>query len=127
MQANIKEAMTIANFWNPVEEEKILADIEMLDIEEYLLQTVDTNGNVELESEAEVELEKPLYSDLSQKEQITSFAMAIAVCEGRDDISSKKVTSLTQGLREVQWKIRRENEQAEEEKLVQRRITHSFQ
>ena len=40
VRANIKEAMTIANFLNPVEEEKVLADMEMLDIEEYLLQTI---------------------------------------------------------------------------------------
>ena len=126
VRANIKEAMTIDNFLNLVEEEKVLADMEMLDIEEYLLQTIDINGNVESESEVEVEPEKPLYSDLSQKEQITALAIAIAVCERRDNISSKKVTSLMQGLREVQRKIRREKEQAEEEKLVQRRITHYF-
>jgi len=96
-------------------------DMEMLDIEEYLLQTADVH--VESDTEVEVETEKPLYSELSQKEQVMALAMAIAVCEGRD---SEKAGRLVQGLREVQRKIRWEQEKAEQERLVQRRITHYF-
>ena len=62
--------------------------------------------------------------DLSQKEQVTVLAMAIAVCEGGD--MSKKIASLVEGLREVQRKIRWEHEKVEQERLVQRRITHYF-
>ena len=122
-RANIKEAIAIENFLNPVEEEKILMNMEMLDIEEYLLQTADVHDNVESDSEGEAEAEKPLYSELSPKEQVTALAMAIAVCEGRD---SEKAERLVQGLREVQRKIRWEQEKAEQDRLIQRRITHYF-
>ena len=108
-RANIKEAMAIDNFLNLVEEEKILMDMEMLDIEEYLLQTADVYDNVESETEVEAETEKPLYSELSQKEQVTALAIAIAVYEGRD---SEKAGRLVQGLRKVQRKIKWEQEKA---------------
>jgi len=125
-RANIREAMSIENFLNPVEEAEILTSMEMLDMEEYLLQTADVNANSELESESEAEevTEKPLYSELSQQEQITALAMAIAVCERRD--MSEKIAGLVEGLREVQRKLRWEQEKAEQERLVQRRITNYF-
>ena len=117
--------MAIDNFLNPVEEREILEEMEMLEIEDYLLQTVERAE----ENDSEVDIENEiaaaaLYSNLSGREQVQALAMAIAVCEGRE--LSNKMAELVKGLRELQRKIRWETEQAEQERLIQRSITHYF-
>ena len=41
-QAGIRDAMTIDNFLNPVEEEEVLRKIEMIDEEEWIVESAQT-------------------------------------------------------------------------------------
>jgi hypothetical protein len=124
VQTDIKDAISIEEFLNPVEEEKALEEMEMMEDEEYLLATAcNIQENTEQETvQSDIDA---LYDNLSKEEEIKALAMAIAVYERRENSVSKVIDVVTV-LREVQRKIRREHseEQAIEnrEKLVQRSI-----
>ena len=83
VRANIKEAMAINDFLNPVEEEEILQNMKVAEYEEYILETAET---VEVDEEQELaEAETgitSLYSDLST---VTSHISS-------DERATKKVT-----------------------------------
>jgi hypothetical protein len=124
-QAGIREAMSIDNFLSPVEEKEVLEEIEMMDVEEYLLQTAEREGENMEQDEVEDEVEESLYLNLLKEEQVRGLAMAVAVLDGRD-MSTNKAAILVEGLRGVQPKIRWEEKEAQQAKLIQRSITHYF-
>lgn len=82
-QAGIRDAMTIDNFLNLVEEEELLQEIEMIDDEEWILQSTETVQVDEEQEAAEVDI-VPLHSELSSREELQISAKAIAMYERRE-------------------------------------------
>ena len=102
-RANIRDAMAIDNFRNPIVEEEILQKIEVIEFKESLLQVAET---IEIDEEQEkVENEvMPLYSDLHEHE----------------------TREIVGALQAVQWKIRWEIEAERKEKQIQLSISRFF-
>ena|SRR2546423_1391027 len=82
-QAGIRDAMTIENFLNPVEEEALLQEIELIDEEEWIIQSAETVQVDEEQEAAEADV-VALHSDLSLREELQELAKAIAVYEKRE-------------------------------------------
>jgi DDE superfamily endonuclease/Tc5 transposase DNA-binding domain len=119
VRANIKDAMAINDFLNPVEEEEILQNMKVAEYEEYILETAET---VEVDEEQELaEAETgitSLYSDLSKEEELKTLAMAIAVYERRENLLYE-TGNVIGAIRGVQRKIRWEIEKEKQEKFKQ--------
>ena len=123
-RADIRYAMSIDNFLNPVEEEEILLEIEMIEEEELILESAKT---VEVDEEQEaIEAEGiALYSDMSKEEELTVLAKAIAVYERREH-PLHETSKIVGALRGVQRNIRWEIEREKAEKATQKSIRQYF-
>src|SRR5205085_9982564 len=123
-QAGIRDAMTIENFLNPVEEEALLQEIELIDEEEWIIQSAETVQVDEKQEAAEADV-VALHSDLSLREELQALAKAIAVYEKREH-PLFETNTIVGALRSVQRRIRWEIERERAKNLMQTTIKQYF-
>ena len=125
-RANIRDAMSITNFLNPIEEENVLREIELIDEEELILQTAMTVQIDEEQEAAEAEASCiALYSDMPRQEELGALAKAIAVYEKREH-PQFETRNIVGALRAIQRQIRREIDVDRATKLTQTSIRQYF-
>lgn len=116
--ANIKDAMMLDDFLNPVEEQLDIEEMEYA--EECIIEAAETVEFDQVQENAEEEA-MPLYADLSKKEEIKALAMTVAIYERRENTNA--VNNVVEELRRLQKKIRWELAEEKKQKSTQLFIT----
>jgi hypothetical protein len=121
--AGIQEAMAIEDFINPIEEEEIIQSNELEYLDTQLTEKA-AEMVADVDEEESEEESVPLYSNLSQEEEVRALAMAIAIYERRGNAMNAEV--IVEALRSVQRNIRWELAREKEERVKQRTISQYF-